>query len=155
MVRINIIPPVRLMDQHLIAEYNEILMLFGYVTKYPKLERDKIPPNYCLGPGHILFFKNKLGYLKNRFEQIKKEMIQRNFHPKKSISLWRFNPKLIRNWSPKEKDIKIITARLIEKVKHKPHYYTYYHKHYSVSKLLKITNKKTTKNKITSYSKPD
>ena len=36
MVRVNIINPNKLADQHLIAEYNEILMLLGYVRKYPK-----------------------------------------------------------------------------------------------------------------------
>ena len=62
MVRINLINPKKLTDQHLIAEYNEILMLLGYVKKYPKLE--KIPSKYNLGKGHMLFFKNKLKYLK-------------------------------------------------------------------------------------------
>ena len=53
MVRINIIEPRKLADQHLIAEYNEILMLFGYVRKHPR--RENIPERYLLGPGHIKF----------------------------------------------------------------------------------------------------
>lgn len=59
MIRINLIDPVKLSDQHLIAEYNEILMLLGYVRKYHKVEN--IPENYKLGTGHIKFFKKKLG----------------------------------------------------------------------------------------------
>ena len=72
MVRVNLIPPRKLADQHLIAEYNEILMLLGYVRKYPMTE--EIPKNYCLGKGHIKFFKNKLLYLKKRHENLKNEM---------------------------------------------------------------------------------
>ena len=77
MVRVNLISPKLLSDQHLIAEYNEILMLLGYVRKYPKLVG--IPKDYCLGKGHILFFKDKLGYLKERHELLKKEMRIRGF----------------------------------------------------------------------------
>ena len=35
MVRINLINPKSLADQHLIAEYNEILMLLGHIDKFP------------------------------------------------------------------------------------------------------------------------
>ena len=38
MVRINLIHPKKLADQHLIAEYNEILMLLGHVKKFPHLK---------------------------------------------------------------------------------------------------------------------
>ena len=74
MVRINLIKPRFLSDQHLIAEYDEILMLIAYIKKYSKTNLDKIPNNYSLGKGHILFFKNKVLYLKNRHEKLKKEM---------------------------------------------------------------------------------
>ena len=63
MVRINLINPRYLADQHLIAEYDEILMLLGYVKRYPKI--DDIPTNYCLGKGHIRFFKDKIGHYRD------------------------------------------------------------------------------------------
>ena len=75
MVRINLVNPKNLSDQHLIAEYNEILMLISYIKRYPKLEG--IPLNYCLGKGHMKFFKNKVEYLKKRHELIKNEMKKR------------------------------------------------------------------------------
>jgi deoxyribonuclease (pyrimidine dimer) len=59
MVRINLIKPNYLTDEHLIAEYNEILMLLGYVRKYPKLNNN-IPKEYKLGKGHILFLQRQL-----------------------------------------------------------------------------------------------
>jgi len=85
MVRINLINPKKLADQHLIAEYDEILMLLGYVKKYPRL--GKIPGKYSLGKGHILFFKNKLKYLKKRHELIKLEMKKRGLMQRKPSNL--------------------------------------------------------------------
>ena len=136
MVRINLIKPKALADQHLIAEYNEILMLLGYVRKYSSLETAKIPDCYCLGKGHILFFKNKLKYLKNRHEEIKKEMILRGFKPAKTIALSRFPKILCNDFIPLDKDKDIIKKRIIEKLKKKPEYYTYYRKHKPLSFLI-------------------
>jgi|SaaInlStandDraft_7_1057024.scaffolds.fasta_scaffold15966_5 deoxyribonuclease (pyrimidine dimer) len=126
MVRINLINPKKLADQHLIAEYNEILMLLGYVRKYP-IEKD-IPEEYCLGRGHIKFFKNKLLYLKKRHELLKKEMSKRNFISNKNINLGEFNKKLRNDWKPNNKDFIIIKERIREKICLKPNYYRYYSK---------------------------
>ncbi|MBT4540758.1 endonuclease V [Candidatus Woesearchaeota archaeon] len=123
MVRINIIDPKKLADQHLIAEYNEILMLLGYVRKFP-LEKD-IPKEYCLGKGHIKFFKNKLLYLKRRHEKLKQEMNKRGFIPTKKINLSEFSRSLRNDWNPYSKDFIIIKKRLREKICLKPNYYRY------------------------------
>ena len=126
MVRINLVNPKELMDQHLIAEYNEILKLFGHIKKYPKINNQ--PKNYCLGQGHINFFKNKLLYLKERHELIKKEMKERGFKPNKTIKLNTYKKELKNDWKPKEKDFKIIKKRLKQKIKQKPNFYKYYKK---------------------------
>jgi deoxyribonuclease (pyrimidine dimer) len=126
MVRINLINPKALADQHLIAEYNEILMLLGYVKKFPNPNLDKIPLRYKLGPGHILFFKNKLKYLKDRHELIKKEMKKRGFSTNETINLRIFKKNLINDYKPNKKDIEIIKERLIWKINLKPEYYRYY-----------------------------
>ena len=124
MVRINLISPKKLADQHLIAEYNEILMLLGYVKKYPEIS--ELPENYCLGKGHIKFFKNKLLYLKKRHELIKKEMKKRGFNAKMRVNLNEFSKELVNDWKPLKKDKKIIINRLKEKIEQKPDYYNYY-----------------------------
>lgn len=126
MVRVNIIHPKHLADQHLIAEYNEILMLFGYVKKYSKLDKEKIPKNYVLGKGHMLFFKDKLRYLKDRHEKIKVEMNKRGFVTRLDIKLKDYNKKLYGNWKACKKDKEIIKKRIIEKINKKPEYYRYY-----------------------------
>jgi deoxyribonuclease (pyrimidine dimer) len=124
MVRINLVDPSKLSDQHLIAEYNEILMLLGYVRKNPSPKN--IPQSYRLGKGHITFFVNKLKYLKKRHEEIKKEMINRGFKPTKKIDLHQFPKKLHNNWTPSKKDIDIITNRLEEKLRKKPSWYRHH-----------------------------
>jgi deoxyribonuclease (pyrimidine dimer) len=126
MVRINIIHPKFLADQHLIAEYNETLMLLGYVRRHPKLELSKMPKRYKLGKGHILFFKDKLKYLNKRFKIIKEEMKNRRFSGEIVIGLDAFNKNLINDWKPTSSDKEIIKKRLIEKINLKPYYYRYY-----------------------------
>ena len=123
MVRINLINPKNLADQHLVAEYNEILMLFGYVRKYPS--EKSIPHKYCLGKGHVTFFKNKLKYLKERHEVIRKEMQRRNFATNVSLSLEDFPKNLQKAWKPEREDFDTIKQRLITKINLKPSYYRY------------------------------
>ena len=123
MVRINIINPNSLADQHLIAEYNEILMLLGHVDKFPIIKEQ--PEKYCLGKGHITFFKDKIKYLKERHELIKKEMKKRGFKILKIINLNKYTKEYRKNWKPKTKDKEIIKKRLIEKINLKPDYYRY------------------------------
>jgi len=126
MVRINLVKPEKLADQHLIAEYNEILMLFGYVRKNPEIK--EIPQKYCLGKGHIKYFKNKLVYLQKRHEIIKKEMRKRGFKTDKVINLEEFSKELWKDWKPKSNDLEIIKDRLKYKIKLKEGYYRYYGK---------------------------
>ena len=126
MVRINLIDPKKLTDQHLIAEYNEILMLIGHTKKFPKIHNQ--PKEYCLGTGHINFFKDKIKYLKNRHEIIKKEMQKRNFKTNKEINLDEFEKEQKKNWKPKIKDKEIIKKRITSKIKIKPDYYRYHGK---------------------------
>lgn len=124
MVRINIIEPRRLTDQHLVAEYDEILMLIGHTRKYPKSHSK--PEKYCLGPGHICFFKDKLLYLKKRHEELKKEMRNRGFKPKISVDLRGFDKSLLNDWAPGADDFAIIKKRIAERIKQKPGFYRYY-----------------------------
>lgn len=126
MVRINLLKPKQLADQHLIAEYNEILMLFGHVKKFPKI--NKMPKDYCLGKGHITFFKNKLLYLKKRHEELKKEMKKRGYATNKTIKLDSFSKELRNDWTPKQCDFELIKKRITEKLNKKPEYYRYYGK---------------------------
>lgn len=123
MVRVNIIEPWRLADQHLVAEYLEIMMLASYARSSPRT--DDVPESYRLGKGHIKFFKNKLGYLKKRHELIKLEMEKRGFVARKNLDIGR-NKKLFGDWKPNERDFSLIKSRIIEKISKKPEWYRYY-----------------------------
>jgi hypothetical protein len=101
----------------LIAEYNEMLMLAEYIKKYPKGE---IPACYCLGKGHMKFFRNKQGYLKKRHSEIIAEMERRGFKARKKMVL-----KSSGGWKPSSKDLKIIKQRLCQKLRKKPNFYRY------------------------------
>ncbi|MFC1768623.1 pyrimidine dimer DNA glycosylase/endonuclease V [Nanoarchaeota archaeon] len=136
MVRINLINPRNLPDQHLIAEYNEILMFIGYVKKYPRL--GKIPEGFRLGKGHILFFKNKLKYIRKRHDLIRTEMKRRGFVTNKKIDISGFNRELCNDWKPKRKDKGVIVRRLIERVKQKPKFYRYYGEYRQIKYLINL-----------------
>jgi deoxyribonuclease (pyrimidine dimer) len=125
MVRVNLINPKFLSDQHLIAEYNEILMLEGYVRKYPKICGDE-PREYCLGKGHIKFFKNKLSYLHKRHELLKKEMRKRRFNAQKSMNIKKLPKILHGDYNPDRKALRIISKRIMQKLKNKKDFYRYY-----------------------------
>jgi deoxyribonuclease (pyrimidine dimer) len=139
MVRINLIKPANLADQHLIAEYDEILMLLGYVRQYPSIE--DLPPNYTLGTGHVRFFKDKLLYLKKRHELIKSEMRKRGFVPAVTIRLSDFSKASLNDWKPSKPDFAIIRQRLTEKFRKKPDYYRYYGSKKPLSFFLSMTKK--------------
>lgn len=125
MVRVNIIDPKSLADQHLIAEYDEILMLIGYVRRYPDIKPNSIPKNYTLNKGHMMFFKDKLLYLKNRHEKLKTEMRSRGFATNMTINLKEFPKDLCNDWKPNAADKKIIKERIMTKLELKPEYYNY------------------------------
>lgn len=123
MVRVNLVNPKALSDQHLIAEYNEILMLAAYIRKYP--ETDNIPERYRLGRGHMRFFKNKVLYLKERHENIKVEMRKRGFKTSKTIDLNTFEKGNKHRWKPECRDIVQVRRRIVSRLKLKPDYYRY------------------------------
>jgi deoxyribonuclease (pyrimidine dimer) len=147
MVRINLVHPKKLADQHLIAEYNEILMLLGYVAKHPRIKiikgKSEIPEQYTLGKGHIRFFKDKLKYIKNRHETIKKEMKKRGFKTDRTITLMLYPKSLHNDWEPKQEDYKIIQERIAWKINKKPRYYRYYGKHKDKDFFIRLIKSKT------------
>ena len=130
MTRINIISPSELTDQHLIAEYREIFMVAGslkrtLISKNGYLQ-SKVPKEYTLNSGHVYFFYNKGKYLNKRYNLIIKEMKLRGFNPDKERKFPKdifINNNLYNDWSPNQKDIKIIRQRISEKIALKPTWY--------------------------------
>lgn len=80
MTRINVVLVTELCDQHLLAEFRELTRIPNCV-KSGKLRHhyDDRPEKYVLGPGHVKFFTNKLGWLKVRYDQLYAECVRRGF----------------------------------------------------------------------------
>ncbi|WP_077926138.1 pyrimidine dimer DNA glycosylase/endonuclease V [Wohlfahrtiimonas larvae] len=79
MTRINVISPAELCDQHLLAEHRELTRIPNDIVKRKGnvvLSRETA---YLLGAGHVTFFRNKLKFLKDRYELLHQECLDRGF----------------------------------------------------------------------------
>lgn len=117
MTRINVgIKPSTLTQKHLIAEHREIKRIPNMISSGRAIIKD-IPETFRLGPGHVKFFYNKLGYLKQRYEEIYKECINRGYNVTYYGNAWDKVPKtLMGDYTPTKHDIKIITQRINERL---------------------------------------
>jgi deoxyribonuclease (pyrimidine dimer) len=131
MTRINIIPPVELTDQHLVAEYREIFMVGSSLQrslKSPNWDISKIPKKFTLNKGHVTFFYDKGAYLHSRYGQLIKEMHQRGMNPdpNRKFKLEQWPAHLYNDWIPSTTDQEIIHARINQRIAEKPGWYRYY-----------------------------
>lgn len=167
MARINLIPPNCLSDQHLIAEYREILAIYGYAKKNRKLILKK--HQYCeygiykkeiVIPSEMLlirkdgtkyfnhwdYFAFRIPYLRIRHAEIVGEMKRRGFKPTKefpsknlSIPTISYEKTLKGLFAFTKEDINFIKNRIIQRINEKPGFYRYYgHKGNAVDVILKF-----------------
>ena len=133
MTRINLIDPALLSDQHLMAEYREMPMVPSALrrslrTKTVEQILKSIPDKFTLNTGHVRFFYNKLFYLQNRYIDVRDELTNRGFKLDYSRPLGVQDiPScaFFGDYTPTEEAVKIITARINEKIQMKPHWYRY------------------------------
>lgn len=120
MTRINVgIPPKQLTREHLIAEHREIKRVPNVISKGKYNLKDQ-PKEFTLGTGHVKFFYDKLGYLKQRYEEIYSECRERGYNVTYYGDAWDNVPKhLMGEYTPTKRDIEIITQRINEKLKAK------------------------------------
>ena len=85
MTRINAnIEPVDLIDQHLLAEYREMVRIPNAVRKICEAGKiseyiAKCPKTFTLGRGHVRYFTDKQKFLRDRFNNIKAVLEQRHY----------------------------------------------------------------------------
>lgn len=124
MVRVNLIPPVYLADEHLAAEHVELQMLLTFIKKYPD---GYIPDNFTLNKGHMSFFRNKYIYITYRLVEVRNEMRNRNMNVLKTISLSYKHDSI--HYEPDKVSKKIVWQRICDRLrnpkakKNKWHYY--------------------------------
>ena len=84
MTRINVVEPSTLTRQHLLAEYREIVRPFALVRNAQASgnfhKKYKVPSEYTLGAGHVVFHYDKLGYLLKRYNALQGELIKRGYN---------------------------------------------------------------------------
>ena len=116
MTRINVgVHPSELSNKHLLAEHREIKRIPNCV-KSGKAKVENIPTVFSLGQGHVKFFYNKLGYLKDRYADIYKECLHRGFNVQNYIDAWVGIPlDLMGQYKPSSTDREIILQRIKER----------------------------------------
>lgn len=118
MTRINVgIPPAELEQEHLIAEHREIKRVPNCIAK-GKYDLKGQPKQFTLGTGHVKFFYDKLGYLKQRYEELYAECRKRNINVQYYGDAWNNIPShLMGDYTPTDTDRQIIRERIAERLK--------------------------------------
>lgn len=117
MTRINVgIPPKELTNKHLIAEHREIKRIPNVVSK-GRYNLKNVPASFTLGKGHVSFFYNKMGYLKERYQELHAECVARGFKVQNFEDSWRGVPKeLMNHYTPTDRDVQIIRERIADRL---------------------------------------
>ena len=79
MTRVNLVPVGELANQHAMAEWRELKMIPKALARSLKTQSvekilKKIPKEFTLNCGHVLFFYDKGVFLRRRYEQLNQHM---------------------------------------------------------------------------------
>lgn len=123
------IDPKNLTDEHLFAESRELKMLPSLYKRVGDKNINKVPKEFTLGKGHMLFFLYKCAYTLTRYINCYIELKERGYNIKREDDKWKpyywcmYKQQYIE--TGKESDI--VKQRIIEKIKSSPkkffHYY--------------------------------
>lgn len=120
MTRINCVPPSELVREHLLAEYRElprVVALANSAWKRRAAFERFIPASYAMGPGHVRFFHNKLGWVRKRFAALVAEMRARGYKPSYDrLPEITVGPEWLGDWTPDDKALAINRARIAERL---------------------------------------
>lgn len=134
MTRINSnVKPELLLDQHLMAEYRELPMVFASLKRSLKTKSvsevlASIPPLFTLNEGHVTFFYDKLLFLHNRYEFLKDELRSRGFQLDDDRAMYdylEYPVEFQNDWVSTKDEDKVVITRILEKHAMKPEWYKY------------------------------
>lgn len=120
MTRINLVDPGTLHQKHLVAEYREIVRVFALArgAQY-EMHRKRIPSEYTLCIGHVLFFYDKLKWVSNRYDLLCAEMLRRGFNcnriPQKHLHSG-IELNMFRDYVPTERAVALNVARIADRM---------------------------------------
>ena len=132
MTRVNLVPVEELANQHLFAEFRELKMIPKALARSLKTQSvekilKKIPKEFTLNTGHVLFFYDKGEYLRRRYEQLTEELIARGYNINRDAKFdpddIMFDPQWNGDYKPDERAFAIIRERIAEKISQKPSFY--------------------------------
>lgn len=133
MTRINLVDPVHLADQHLMAEYRELPMVMAALKRSLRSKNGlpEIGKMYTLNSGHVKFFYNKGAFLRRRYALLVMELVARDYalseRPSADFSVFRENG-LDNDWAPSKQEIAINVERINARMLQRPGWYKYYGK---------------------------
>ena len=139
------IPVSILSDEHLFAEQRELKMLPAYFRRYGFKGISKIPSEFTLGRGHILFFAYKSIYTLNRYKQVYNECIRRGYNIKDESFLWDVYGEVKNDYQETGIERILLVHRIVDKVKSSPKKYFHYnhnvlYKDEYISRLYSLIN---------------
>lgn len=131
MTRVNLIDPVYLYDQHLMAEIREMPMIPASMQRSENSKNgirwNKIPKEYKLNRGHVMFFYLHGDFLKKRWKRLIAEAKSRGWNVDEN-RMW-FDPwyrnNTMNDFIIKDRNIQENTERIIERYEAKPGWYRY------------------------------
>jgi len=128
MTRINVVNPIELYDQHLVAEYRELFMVGSALQrslKSPNWDKRDIPKDFRLNTGHVKFFYDKGKYLHDRYAELINEMKLRGMSPDPARIFKReqWPDHLYGTWNPSENDKDIVRERIKLRISERPNWY--------------------------------
>lgn len=148
MTRINVVPVEQLCNEHLKAEYRELIRVFRSAKV-----RDDVPEKYTLGRGHVIFFSNKLTWVLKRYDQLIFEMKKRGFRTTPVIGLRDCDPSLYNDWEPDDEAINLNWQRLRQRYQEMMARRMEKRRNYEI-KMTELQRKKYEQNKMDSAGNP-
>ena len=137
-MRVNVIQPKYLTDQHLVAEYREIKMGPKALSKslYSKngVDKNRISKEYTLNTGHTYFFYDKNKFLERRLKLVIEEMQFRGFQTNNVNLIDKsydyhpstFNDEWWGDWEVTDKAVTINMDRISKRMSQKLGWYKYF-----------------------------
>lgn len=119
MTRISVGFNKHLVDKNLNRERIEVLRIPNAIKKgTAKVNLKKIPKDFRLGHLHVVFFYDKIGFLKRHYEELTAECIRRGFNPTDYSDAFEGIPEhLMNDYEPTEYDRQIVRERITERLK--------------------------------------
>jgi deoxyribonuclease (pyrimidine dimer) len=125
MTRINSAIPVRcLTDEHLLAEHREIKRLPYCLRKSLESSNSlvsRIPKEFVLGRGHVMFFLDKMQFTLKRYQQLHAECLRRNFKVTDYSDNWHdIEPKYMNDYTSTSAERSLLVERITQRLSESP-----------------------------------